>query len=119
MLPKLIVLRLCLTILLAVGLCGTAIAATEDSLTIYEASIDRSCQQDSDCTVKDVHNCCGYYPACVNKAAVTDAARVQRLCAESSLAGVCGFPDISDCACLKGACQPGSAESGKSPPVAQ
>ena len=30
--------------------------------------LDRSCRVDADCAVKNVGNCCGYLPACVNTA---------------------------------------------------
>ncbi len=63
-----------------------------------------ACTQDSDCVVKDVHNCCGYYPACVNTNAVIDIKAVERRCAKENVAGVCGFPVISGCACQGGAC---------------
>ena len=34
--------------------------------------VDSSCKVDADCTVKNVGNCCGYYPACVNVSSATD-----------------------------------------------
>ncbi len=66
--------------------------------------VNRSCKTDADCTVKDVGNCCGYYPACVNINAKTDPKAVQAQCAKSGMASVCGFPEISDCKCVKGQC---------------
>ncbi len=66
---------------------------------------DRSCRTDADCTVKNVGNCCGYYPACVNVNAKTDPAAVQAQCAKSGMAGVCGFPDIRGCSCVQGQCK--------------
>ena len=66
--------------------------------------VDRSCKTDADCTVKDVGNCCGYYPACVNVDAKTDPQAVQARCAKSGMASVCGFPQISGCKCVKGQC---------------
>lgn len=65
---------------------------------------DRSCRRDADCTVKDVGNCCGYYPACVNVNARTDPKAVQARCAKSGTASVCGFPVINGCSCVKGQC---------------
>ncbi len=41
------------------------------------------CETDSDCAVKNVGNCCGYYPACVNKFFVPDLEAVQKECQES------------------------------------
>ena len=72
-----------------------------------------ACNQDSDCVIKDVRNCCGYYPACVNAGAVIDVESVDRECAKQSVMGVCGFPEISGCACQNGSCV--SVESESSP----
>lgn len=66
---------------------------------------DRSCKVDADCVVKNVGNCCGYYPSCVNVDARTDPAAVRAQCAKSGMAGVCGFPEISACSCVQGRCQ--------------
>ena len=73
--------------------------------------LDRSCRVDADCAVKDVGSCCGYFPACVNVDAQPDPAAVQAACAESGMAGVCGFHEIEACSCVANTCQPaGSAE---------
>ena len=72
--------------------------------------LDRSCRVDSDCEVKNVGNCCGYYPACVNRDARPDPAAVQAACAGSGIAGVCGFQEIQACACVASTCEP--AQSG-------
>lgn len=66
---------------------------------------DRSCKFDADCAVKDVGNCCGHYPMCVNRAAKVDPAAVQARCRTSGMAGVCGFPVISGCRCVQGQCR--------------
>lgn len=71
--------------------------------------IDTSCTRDADCVVKDVGNCCGYYPACVNVNSPTDPAAVQAQCAREGMMSVCGFPSISACQCVAGQCQAGSA----------
>jgi hypothetical protein len=63
-----------------------------------------SCRTDADCTVKNVGNCCGYYPACVNKDAVVDPAAVQAQCRASGRMSVCGFREIASCACVQGKC---------------
>lgn len=78
--------------------------------------IDRSCQTDADCAVKDVGNCCGHYPACVNKDSPTDPAGVRAQCAASGMASVCGFAEISACTCSAGKCE---AAGGSGAPVAQ
>ena len=68
--------------------------------------LDRSCRVDSDCAVKDVGSCCGYFPSCVNTAAEPDPKAVQAACAESGMAGVCGFREIEACACVSNTCEP-------------
>lgn len=71
--------------------------------------IDTSCTGDADCVVKNVGNCCGYYPACVNVDSPTDPAAVQAQCARTGTMSVCGFPSISACQCVAGKCQGDSA----------
>jgi hypothetical protein len=74
--------------------------------------IDSSCKTDADCAVKNVGNCCGYYPACVNVNSPTDPKGVQAECAKKGMASVCGFPEISSCNCTQGRCEaaPGGAQ---------
>ena len=67
--------------------------------------IDRSCSTDAECTVKDVGNCCGYYPACVNVDSPTDPEGVKAQCAKSGMSSVCGFPAITSCQCVAGQCK--------------
>nr|WP_246109194.1 hypothetical protein [Vulcaniibacterium gelatinicum] len=67
--------------------------------------VDRSCRNDADCTVKNVGNCCGYYPACVNVDSPTDPEGVQARCAREGIASVCGFPEIAGCRCVDGQCR--------------
>lgn len=67
--------------------------------------IDNSCTRDADCTVKNVGNCCGYYPACVNVNSPTDPDAVQAQCAREGTMSICGFPSISGCQCVAGECQ--------------
>ena len=67
--------------------------------------LDLSCQRDSDCAVKDIGNCCGRYLACVNVDSPVDLPAVARECADKDLAGICGWPDISACACVAGQCR--------------
>ncbi|MGH8077264.1 MAG: hypothetical protein ACREPE_08075 [Lysobacter sp.] len=70
--------------------------------------VDSSCRTDADCTVKNVGNCCGYYPACVNVNSPTDPQGVQAQCAKDGMASVCGFQEISGCQCVQGQCRAGS-----------
>ena len=82
-------------------------------LTGSPVAPDRSCRTDSDCTVKNVGNCCGYYPACVNVNARTDPGAVAEQCRKTGMAGVCGFPDISACSCVQGQCRADNRVSAK------
>lgn len=75
-----------------------------DDYMLYEQGLDYSCKTDADCVVKDVHNCCGYYPKCVNKDAQTDSDRVNAYCEKSDIASICGFASISSCSCNEGRC---------------
>lgn len=54
--------------------------------------------------MKDVGNCCGQYPACVNKDSPTFTNEVRAQCAKDHRMGVCGFPSISGCECVQGKC---------------
>lgn len=67
--------------------------------------VDSSCRVDADCTVKNVGNCCGYYPACVNANSPTFPEQVKAACAASGTSGICGFPAISGCQCVQGRCE--------------
>lgn len=77
--------------------------------------LDYSCRVDADCAVKNVGNCCGAMPACVNRDSPTDPAGVQAECARSGLSSVCGFADIAACSCVASRCEAQSAAA----PVAQ
>ncbi|HZW18390.1 MAG TPA: hypothetical protein VFF71_06245 [Luteimonas sp.] len=68
--------------------------------------IDYSCKADSDCAVKNVGNCCGMMPACVNKDSPVDPAAVQSQCAKDGRMGICGFREIKSCSCNAGRCEP-------------
>lgn len=68
-------------------------------------AVDKSCEQDNDCVVKDVGNCCGYFPACVNVAATPDPEAVAEQCRSEGIAAVCGFEEISSCQCVDHVCQ--------------
>ena len=67
--------------------------------------IDYTCKTDADCTIKNVGNCCGYYPACVNVDSPTFPEQVQAECATSGRASICGFPSLSGCKCVQGQCE--------------
>lgn len=72
--------------------------------------LDRTCRSDADCTVKNVGNCCGALPACVNVNSPTDPEGVQRECARSGRMSVCGFKPIEGCQCVQGQCKDKIAE---------
>ena len=71
-----------------------------------EVVVDTSCKSNADCAVKNVGNCCGAMPACVNKDSPTDPAAVQAACSAKGMMGVCGFAEISSCQCDNGQCAP-------------
>lgn len=71
---------------------------------VADRGIDYSCRSDADCTIKDVGNCCGYYPACVNQDSPTFPDRVKAECAAEGRMAVCGYPEISGCSCVEGRC---------------
>ena len=68
-------------------------------------SPDASCAIASDCVVKDVGNCCGYFPACVNKDSKVDPEAVRAECARTGTSSICGFADIQACDCVQGQCR--------------
>jgi hypothetical protein len=68
--------------------------------------LDYSCNVDSDCAVKDVGNCCGAFPACVNKDSPTDPAAVKAECARRGEMSSCGFREVNQCGCRQGRCVP-------------
>jgi hypothetical protein len=63
-----------------------------------------ACQTAADCAIKDVGNCCGYYPACVHKDQTVDPESVQARCKAEGKSSICGFPEITACACVEGQC---------------
>ena len=106
-----------LLILLLWALSACSVPATTSSLPPATAAtpatvvIDRSCRSDADCTVKNVGNCCGAYPACVNVTSPIDPAGVQARCQAQGMMGVCGFTEIQGCRCLQGQCQAAPAQA--------
>ncbi len=74
--------------------------------------VNTACTTDADCAVKDVGNCCGYYPACVNKDSPTFPEQVKAECAKNDMMSTCGFREISSCACVSGRCEASSEGEG-------
>ncbi|MEO1480885.1 MAG: hypothetical protein AAFU77_02185 [Myxococcota bacterium] len=67
---------------------------------------DVNCQTHADCAVKNVGNCCGYFPRCVNAEFEPDPAAVKRHCEEKGMVSTCGFVEIASCRCTAGRCTP-------------
>ena len=84
-----------------VGACAARAAPVVPPAT---PGLDTRCRSDADCVVKDVGNCCGYYPACVNRDSKVFPERVKAECARKKIVGVCGFPQIDACTCSAGRC---------------
>ena len=74
--------------------------------------IDIRCRSNADCAVKDVGNCCGAMPACVNRESPTDPQAVQAQCQAKGMMGLCGFREISACQCDNGQCVEAPAANG-------
>lgn len=93
--------------------CAAPEASTDAAVdTASPPEPDRRCTVDADCAVKNVGNCCGYFPACVNAQAETFPEQVKAACEAQGLSSICGFQDITACACIEGRCEaaPGGGE---------
>jgi hypothetical protein len=92
-------------------------AAARPSIAVGEPNpgaptvVDQSCRTDADCAIKDVGSCCGYAPACVNKASPTFPEQVQAQCAKEGRVSTCGFPAITGCKCSAGKCEGTGADA--------
>lgn len=67
--------------------------------------VDFTCTSNDQCTLKNVGNCCGEYPACVNVDSPTFPEQVKSECARNGVSGVCGFPVLEGCQCVQGRCE--------------
>ena len=112
------VMRPVIAIMLAMLLVATAHAAPPRLLgppikvdDNASDSVNYSCRVDADCAVKDVGNCCGAYPACVNRDSPTFPDRVKAQCAKNHQVGVCNYPVIAGCQCVESRCAAASDES--------
>ena len=94
-------------LILVFSSCGHDSKAVDDggNLKDYYSGIDYSCKNDSDCEIRDVGNCCGYYPACVRKDSKIDKSTIEEVCNTKQIGGVCGFPDITSCICSENKCR--------------
>ncbi|KAG7365881.1 hypothetical protein IV203_028551 [Nitzschia inconspicua] len=70
--------------------------------------IDNTCENDSDCEVMNVGNCCGYYPKCLRKTSTPDPSHG----CNAGESAICGFPPVERCTCnldqLGGRCEAAS-----------
>lgn len=71
---------------------------------LVQDGVNYACRTDGDCAVKDIGNCCGYHPACVNAESPTFPDKVKAECAAEGRMAVCGFREIGGCACVEGRC---------------
>ena len=79
--------------------------AITDTVKATPGQVDYSCTTDADCAIKEIGNCCGYYPACVNRQSPTFPDQVQAACAASGNSSICGFPSLRGCQCTQGRCE--------------
>jgi hypothetical protein len=103
---------------LVLGACSAAPAAAPTPRAAgggLPVQVDTRCRSDADCTVKNVGNCCGAFPACVNVASPTDPDGVMAQCRASGRMSVCGFPQVTGCSCVSGQCVAKPATLGDSP----
>jgi hypothetical protein len=100
-------MRILILLTLALSAIACAHAATPRLLgpPVTPADVvDYSCHTDADCSVKNVGNCCGALPTCVNRDSPVFPDRVRAQCAKDHMAGTCGFPVIESCVCSEGHC---------------
>ena len=80
-------------------------APVVDTVRATPGTPDLSCKVAGDCAVKNVGNCCGHFPACVNKDSPVDPEAVRAECERTGTASVCGWQDIRACDCVQGQCR--------------
>ncbi len=83
---------------------GCDMDQTDESPPLRPA-VDYACELDSDCEVRNVGNCCGYYPRCVSASFTPDLEAVAAYCEESGVMAVCGWPEITSCRCVDNTCR--------------
>jgi hypothetical protein len=107
MMPRWLLLACCLLLAACAGAAPRGDLDAPPALVVEAPpEPDRSCQVDADCTVKNVGNCCGYFPACVNRNAQTFPEQVKAACEREGRSSICGFQEISACQCVEQRCQP-------------
>ena len=71
---------------------------------LVQGGVDYACNVPADCAVKNVGNCCGQFPQCVNKDSPTFPEQVKAECADKGMSSICGFQEIASCDCIEGRC---------------
>lgn len=79
---------------------------------LVQDGVNYACSTPADCAVKDVGNCCGYFPACVNKDSPTFPERVKAECSAQGMSSICGFQEVTGCDCIEGRCSAQPAAGG-------
>lgn len=99
-----------LTVLLILAMASLGCTPTRSvAAAAAPETVVLTCRVDADCAVKNVGNCCGYYPACVNRESPVFPERVKAECAKKAMSSICGFPDINACSCVAGRCEAATA----------
>lgn len=99
-----------LTVLLVLAMASIGCTPTRTVAAPVPAdTVVLTCRVDADCAVKNVGNCCGYYPACVHRESPVFPERVKAECLKKGMSSICGFPDINACTCTAGRCAAAAA----------
>lgn len=99
---------------LLLAACANTPAHSGDAPKAAAGEVDYTCRVDSDCAVKDVGNCCGRQPACVNRESPVFPDRVKAECVKKGEMGICGFREITACRCIEARCASGDEDAGRS-----
>lgn len=104
----LLIVGMVLVLVMSVSVLASVNVSSEkkiETLKDYRAAINSSCNWDNDCEIKDVHNCCGYSPECVNKDSFVNGTLVEELCKKEKEGSACGFVSINYCKCVYKRCK--------------
>jgi hypothetical protein len=91
--------------LIFLGLTGLAGCVGNSAKVSAVKTVATNCEQDRDCAIKNVGNCCGEYPACVNSSSHPDPAAVMAACVKEGRMSTCGYPMIASCICRNKQCE--------------
>mmetsp|Transcript_10831 Transcript_10831/g.32065 ORF Transcript_10831/g.32065 Transcript_10831/m.32065 type:complete len:163 (-) Transcript_10831:352-840(-) len=70
-----------------------------------EPVTDFSCNEHADCAVKNVGNCCGFFPECVSASFCPDLPGVESWCSSNGISSICGWSNIHACVCENKKCE--------------